>query len=86
MNQVNPYLIENGRMFFFADILRCTGTGKELSSAGPDRNKIIIEASKTQTDKIHHALQDYLQSNLNMILVGHRDCVSMYTNSYHMKP
>ena len=69
---------------YLNELYNCTESGKELSSAGPDRIRKIIESSKSRQDNIHINLEKALCDNEKFTINCHRNCVSSYTSSCHI--
>ena len=64
---------------------KCDIPDQNLSEAGPERIKKIIESCKLRSDTIHHELQKQLDENPELTIACHRTCVSTYTSSVHIR-
>ena len=68
---------------YLAEVYGCRESGKDLTTAGFDRIRKIIESSNGQDD-IHLDLEKNLTDNTNLTIYCHRICVSSYASSYHI--
>ena len=69
---------------YLAEVYGCRESGKDLTMAGFDRIRKIIESSNHRQDDIHLDLGKNLTDNTNLTIHCHRDCVSSYMSSYHI--
>ena len=62
----------------------CHSSNTDLSTAGPDRVRKIIQSSKLRGEHIHENLEKNLHDNENYSVQCHRSCVSTYTSKSHI--
>ena len=61
---------------YLAEIYGYREAGKDLTTAGFDHIRKIIESRKRRQDDIHLDLKKNLTDNTNLTMYCHRDCVS----------
>ena len=69
---------------YLAEVYGCRESMRDLTTAGFDRIREIIESSKRRLDDIHLDLEKNLTNNTNLTIYCHRDCVSSFTSSHHI--
>ena len=57
---------------------------KDLTTAGLQRIRTIIAASKARGDNIHLYQENELLQNPELTVSCHRDCVATYTSKHHI--
>ena len=65
--------------------LNCGGSNKPLITAGPERLRSIVEASKCRGDGLHLNLEPMVHDCDSSTRLLHRNCVSTYTSKTHIK-
>ena len=69
---------------YFANVFWCADSGKDLVKAGHERIKKIINSSKLQ-DNTYLELEGQLANDETLVIHCHRNYVSTYTSSTHIK-